>query len=196
MSENALLKTRPSLLSRIRKRSFVPFHAGFIQSSIGVTAFCVHILNAKSIDFDLLVQHPNRSNTSPVTFAGANITRYGSLPTPQRPLCVVGRLGKGKKKARGPRRQGERDDRGLCHITLWQDLRFSVNGGTRRRFKGFWVFFKKKNWVFLSFHRPTRPCYFFFDFCFFFIGIRGRSFCGEESRYSTITMPLSHDVTK
>ena len=137
MSENALLKTRPSLLSRIRKRSFVPFHAGFIQSSIGVTAFCVHILNAKSIDFDLLVQHPNRSNTSPVTFAGANITRYGSLPTPQRPLCVVGRLGKGKKKARGPRRQGERDDRGLCHITLWQDLRFSVNGGTRRRFKGF-----------------------------------------------------------
>ena len=31
---------------------------------------------------------------------------------------------------------------------------------------------------------------------FFFIGIHGRSFCGEESRYSTITMPLSHDVTK
>ena len=30
----------------------------------------------------------------------------------------------------------------------------------------------------------------------FFIGILGRSFCGEESRYGTITMPLSHDVTK
>ena len=70
MSENALLKTCPSLLSRIQKQSFVPFRAGYMQSLIAVTAFCVHILNAKSIDFDLLVQHPNRSYTSPVTFAG------------------------------------------------------------------------------------------------------------------------------
>ena len=137
MSENALLKTRPSLLSRIRKQSFVRFHAGYMQSSIGVTAFCMHILNAKSIDFDLPVQHPNRSYTSPVTFAGANITRYSSLPTPQGPLCVVGRLGRGKKESARARREGERDDRGLCHVTLWQDLRFSVNAGTRRRFKGF-----------------------------------------------------------
>ena len=99
MSENALLKTRSSLLSRIRQQPFVRFHAGYMQSSIGVTAFCVHILNVKSFDFDLLVQHPNRSYTSPVTFSGANITRYGSPSTPQRPLCVVRRLGRGKKES-------------------------------------------------------------------------------------------------
>ena len=119
MSENALLKTRPSLLSRIRKQSFVPFHAGYIKSSIGVTAFCVLILNAKSIDLDLLVQHPNCSYTSPVTFAGANITRYSSLPTPQKPLCVVGRLGRGKKEsARATTGRGKRRQRLLLYNSL------------------------------------------------------------------------------
>ena len=34
------------------------------------------------------------------------------LTPPQRPLCVVGRLGRKKKRARGARREGEREKRG------------------------------------------------------------------------------------
>ena len=34
------------------------------------------------------------------------------LTPPQRPLCVVGRLGTKKKRARGARREGEREKRG------------------------------------------------------------------------------------
>ena len=36
-----------------------------------------------------------------------------NLSTSQRPLCVVGRLGRKKKKARGARWEGEREKRGL-----------------------------------------------------------------------------------
>ena len=39
------------------------------------------------------------------------------LSPPKRPLCVAGRLGRKKKKARGARWEGEREKRGLGHIT-------------------------------------------------------------------------------
>jgi len=38
------------------------------------------------------------------------------LSPPRRPLCVAGRLGRKKKKARGARWEGKREKRGLCHI--------------------------------------------------------------------------------
>ena len=38
------------------------------------------------------------------------------LSPPQRPLCVVGRLKRKKKRARGARWEGGREKRGLCHI--------------------------------------------------------------------------------
>ena len=38
------------------------------------------------------------------------------LSPPQRPLCIAGRLGRKKKKARRARGKGKREKRGLCHI--------------------------------------------------------------------------------
>ena len=43
---------------------------------------------------------------------------YPKLSPPQGPLCVVGRLGRNKKEARGARWEGGREKRGLCHI-VW-----------------------------------------------------------------------------
>ena len=43
---------------------------------------------------------------------------YPKLSPPQGPLCVVGRLGRNTKEARGARWEGGREKRGLCHI-VW-----------------------------------------------------------------------------
>ena len=42
-----------------------------------------------------------------------NLPLSSLLSLPQRPFCVVGRLGSKKKKARGARLEGEREKRGL-----------------------------------------------------------------------------------
>ena len=42
----------------------------------------------------------------------ADVRRGSSLSPPQRPLCVVGRLGRKKKRAHGARWEGERQKRG------------------------------------------------------------------------------------
>ena len=56
-----------------------------------------------------------------------------NLSTSQRPLCVVGRLGRKKKKARGARWEGEREKRGLfpfpifiCTRSFFRLLLFSL----------------------------------------------------------------------
>ena len=40
------------------------------------------------------------------------------LTPPQRPLCVVGRLGRKKKRARGAGWEGDREKRGSCLFPL------------------------------------------------------------------------------
>ena len=57
------------------------------------------------------------------------------LSPSQRPLCIVGRLGRKKKRARGARWEGGREKRGLCHIMCGYLARFAVLWQWRKQAK-------------------------------------------------------------